>query len=52
MTPDNEYHINHEIRIRLLEQIAQDIRTMLRCLIGLALTSIAIPVALHMLRLV
>ncbi len=62
-TETNEYYIDHEVRIRIMESLAKDtnnkldrledkIEARFMLLIGLILASIIIPVLLHSLRLV
>ena len=43
--------INHEVRIRMMEEVIKDIRQLMRWLIGIGLTVVIIPVSLHYLRL-
>jgi hypothetical protein len=39
--------IEHEIRIRILEETSKDIRGILRWLLSIGVTSIIIPIVLH-----
>lgn len=63
MTTEAAHYIDHETRIRILENLAQDtnkkldrlddkIESRFMLLIGLILTSIILPVVLHAVKLV
>lgn len=62
MSDQSDHHIDHEVRIRVLQEIANDIRSTMKdihtkidnqflWLVGLIFVSIIIPVVLHTLKL-
>lgn len=43
----DEKYVDHEVRIRLLEGINSDIRNLLKWILGVAITAVAVPLLLH-----
>jgi len=42
-----DFYINHEVRIQMMEQVAKDIKSLLRWIIGIGITSVVIPIFMH-----
>lgn len=51
-TKSQENYVDHEVRIRVIEQLAKNINSKLNLMIGLMLGSFIIPVCLHMFGLI
>lgn len=49
--PTQEKFMQHEVRIRMLEQLTKDTKSLLRWLVAIGLSSVLIPVLLHYYKL-
>ncbi len=47
VNPKDSDYVDHEVRIRMLEKVNGDIRNLLKWILGVAVTSVAVPLILH-----